>query len=109
MEIRKVAVIGAGTMGNGICHVFAQYGFEVALIDVSQSFLEKAKSTIEKNLERQVNKDIINPAVKSQALANISPSYRNGYRGCPRRSGDRSRYREAGSQTGPIHQVRPAL
>ncbi len=72
MKIRKVAVVGAGTMGNGICHVFAQYGFEVSLIDVSNSLLEKAKSTIEKNLDRQVNKEIIDMAIKAQAMENIS-------------------------------------
>ncbi|HND74887.1 MAG TPA: 3-hydroxyacyl-CoA dehydrogenase NAD-binding domain-containing protein, partial [Saprospiraceae bacterium] len=47
--MKKVAVIGAGTMGNGICHVFAQRGFQVALIDVSADALEKAKNTIAAN------------------------------------------------------------
>jgi 3-hydroxybutyryl-CoA dehydrogenase len=72
MEIRKIAVIGAGTMGNGICHVLAQYGFEVALIDISQSALNKALHTIEKNLDRQISKEIIDASIKSKALANIS-------------------------------------
>jgi len=54
-----VSVIGAGTMGNGIAHVFAQHGFEVHLIDVSEKQLEKAIGTISKNLDRQVAKEII--------------------------------------------------
>ena len=54
--IKTVAIIGAGTMGNGIAHVFAQYGFKVNLIDVSQSQLDKALETISKNLDRQLSK-----------------------------------------------------
>jgi len=50
--MKKIAVIGAGTMGNGIAHVFAQSGFQVNLIDISQSALEKALATITKNLDR---------------------------------------------------------
>ncbi|HEX5668611.1 MAG TPA: 3-hydroxyacyl-CoA dehydrogenase NAD-binding domain-containing protein, partial [Chitinophagaceae bacterium] len=52
--MKSIAVIGAGTMGNGIAHVFAQYGFTVALIDVSVPQLDKALATINKNLDRQV-------------------------------------------------------
>ena len=53
--MNKVAVIGAGTMGNGIAHTFAQFGHEVSLIDISQDSLDKALVTIEKNLDRQVS------------------------------------------------------
>ena len=67
----SVAVIGAGTMGNGIAHVFAQYGYAVQLIDVQQAQLEKALSSIEKNLDRQLAKGIISAAVKSETLQRI--------------------------------------
>ena len=56
--MKKIAVIGAGTMGNGIAHVFAQNGVSVSLIDVSEPQLEKALSTIAKNLDRQLQKGI---------------------------------------------------
>ncbi len=56
MEINKIGVVGAGTMGNGIAHVAAQFGFEVILVDVDQKFLDKAVGTIKKNLGRQVEK-----------------------------------------------------
>ena len=69
--ITLVSVIGAGTMGNGICHVFAQNGFKVNLIDVSPAQLEKALSTIDKNLDRQVAKGTISDAIKSTTLQNI--------------------------------------
>ena len=72
MNIHKVAVIGAGTMGNGICHVFAQYGFQVSLVDISQNLLDKAIATIEKNLDRQVSKGVIDQDTKSKALGNIT-------------------------------------
>jgi len=72
MNIHKVAVIGAGTMGNGICHVFAQYGFQVSLVDISQNLLDKAIATIEKNLDRQVSKGVIDQETKSKALGNIT-------------------------------------
>ncbi len=52
--MKKIAVIGAGTMGNGIAHVFAQFGFEVNLIDTQAAALDKALQTIAKNLDRQV-------------------------------------------------------
>ncbi len=54
--MKKIAVIGAGTMGNGIAHVFAQSGFHVSLIDVSQDQLDKAIATITKNLDRQLQR-----------------------------------------------------
>lgn len=56
MEIKKIGVVGAGTMGNGIAHVAAQSGFDVVLVDVDQKFLDKALGTIKKNLGRQVEK-----------------------------------------------------
>ena len=70
--MKKICVIGSGTMGNGIAHTFAQNGFQVALIDVSADALKKAVATIEKNLDRQVAKDVITESVKKSALANIS-------------------------------------
>jgi 3-hydroxybutyryl-CoA dehydrogenase len=72
--MKKIAVIGAGTMGNGIVHVFAQYGYKVTMIDISQASLDKALATIQKNLERQVSKGAITEETKAQALANISTS-----------------------------------
>ena len=72
MEIKKIAVIGAGTMGNGIAHVFAQNNFSVNLIDVSQPQLEKALNIIEKNLERQLAKNTISTETKNKTLANIA-------------------------------------
>ena len=67
-----VAVIGAGTMGNGIAHVFAQNGFAVTLIDVSAAQLEKAIATIGKNFDRQIAKGSINEDAKANALGNIA-------------------------------------
>ncbi len=67
----KIAVIGAGTMGNGIAHVFAQSGFEVDLIDVDSKFLEKAIATIDKNLGRLVKKEKIDEATKDATLGRI--------------------------------------
>ena len=54
MEIKTVGVIGAGTMGNGIAHVFAKSGYEVVLVDVEQRFVDRGMQTIAKNLEREV-------------------------------------------------------
>ena len=68
----KVAVIGAGTMGNGIAHVFAQNGHSVIMIDISEAALNKAKETISKNLDRQVTKGMITEDVKENTLKNIS-------------------------------------
>ncbi len=70
--IKKVSVIGAGTMGNGIAHVFAQNNFKVNLIDVNALQLEKALQTIAKNLDRQVSKGVINDEQKKHSLANVS-------------------------------------
>ncbi len=71
-QIKKVAVVGAGTMGNGIAHVFAQSGFEVHLIDVSKSALERAIETIKKNLTRLLQKEKIDEATKEKTLHNIT-------------------------------------
>lgn len=70
--MQKIAVIGAGTMGNGIAHVFAQHGFAVNLIDVSSPALDKALQTITKNLDRQVAKGTITEAAKADTIRNIS-------------------------------------
>ena len=70
--IKTISVIGAGTMGNGIAHVFAQNGFTVNLVDVSAAQLEKAIATIGKNLDRQVAKEIISEEQKKIAFANIT-------------------------------------
>lgn len=70
--INKISVIGAGTMGNGIAHVFAQHGFEVNLIDRESAQLQKAMATIEKNLDRQLNKGAISEELKQSTLDNIT-------------------------------------
>ncbi|MCW3079243.1 3-hydroxybutyryl-CoA dehydrogenase [Segetibacter sp.] len=72
--MQNISVIGAGTMGNGIAHVFAQNGFTVKLVDVSQEQLEKALATIRKNLERQLSKGILTEDAKQKALANLTLS-----------------------------------
>jgi 3-hydroxybutyryl-CoA dehydrogenase len=68
----KVAVVGAGTMGNGIAHVFAQHGWQVTLIDVSKEALEKAQATIRANLERQVKKGVIAADATKEILGRIA-------------------------------------
>ncbi|MER3376790.1 MAG: 3-hydroxybutyryl-CoA dehydrogenase [Allomuricauda sp.] len=70
--MKKIAVIGAGTMGNGIAHVFAQNGFQVHLIDIAQTSLDKGMATITKNLDRMMAKEIIDQAKKEATLGNIS-------------------------------------
>lgn len=70
--MKKVAVIGSGTMGNGIAHVFAQNGFSVSLIDISEEALQKALGTIAKNLDRIVAKGAITEDQKQQTLTNIT-------------------------------------
>jgi len=71
--VKRVAVVGAGTMGNGIAHVFAQHGVAVALIDVDAPQLERAVATIRANLDRQVKKQVLAEAERDQALARITP------------------------------------
>ena len=70
--MKNIAVIGAGTMGNGIAHTFAQYGYSVALIDIAQTSLDKGIATITKNLDRQVSKEKISEADKQITLSNIT-------------------------------------
>lgn len=70
--MKNIAVIGAGTMGNGIAHTFAQFGYQVNLIDISKASLEKGIATITKNLDRMLAKEKISEDDKQQTLANIS-------------------------------------
>jgi len=72
MTIKNIAVIGAGTMGNGIAHVFAQNNFSVNLIDVSQNNLDRAITIIKKNLDRQLAKNSISEEIKNKTIENIS-------------------------------------
>lgn len=69
--MKNISVIGSGTMGNGIAHVFAQHGYEVSLIDIKQEFLDKALATIGKNLDRQVSKGTLSEEDKNTALGRI--------------------------------------
>ena len=70
--MKNITVIGAGTMGNGIAHVFAQNGFKVSLVDISQEVLDKAITTISTNLERMVKKEKINESDRKATLNNLS-------------------------------------
>ncbi|MBI3511917.1 MAG: 3-hydroxybutyryl-CoA dehydrogenase [Bacteroidetes bacterium] len=72
--MKNITVIGSGTMGNGIAHVFAQYGYAVTLVDVSKEALDKGMNTITKNLDRQVAKGSLSEADKTATLARISPT-----------------------------------
>ena len=72
--MKNIAVIGAGTMGNGIAHTFAQFGYEVQLIDISEKGIERGMATISKNLDRMVAKEKITEEDKKQTLANITTS-----------------------------------
>ncbi|MGA8265976.1 MAG: 3-hydroxybutyryl-CoA dehydrogenase [Ignavibacteriaceae bacterium] len=72
MEIKNVSVIGGGTMGNGIAHVFAMKGFQVNLIEMNYELLKRAVNTISKNLDRQVKKEIINENDKKEILGRIN-------------------------------------
>lgn len=72
MNINKVLVLGAGTMGNGIAHVFAQNGYNVIMSDISESALEKGISTIKKNLERQLKKGSITEEILNNTISNIT-------------------------------------
>src|SRR5215831_16405776 len=71
--IKTVAVLGAGTMGNGIAHVFARAGYNVILRDVEQRYLDRAMDTIGKNLDREVKKGKLAEAEKSMVLARCRP------------------------------------
>jgi len=70
--MKNITVIGSGTMGNGIAHTFAQHGFEVALVDISQDALNRALQTIANNLDRQVKKGAIGEQLKAATLRNIT-------------------------------------
>jgi 3-hydroxybutyryl-CoA dehydrogenase len=74
MSVQNTAVVGAGTMGNGIAHVFALHGYDVVLIDLDEALLEDARGTIESNLSRQVDKGVIAPDEKTAALSRITPA-----------------------------------
>ena len=74
MAIQRVGVVGAGTMGNGIAHVFARSGYEVLLCDLEQKFLDRALAVIAKNLDREVAKAKITEAQKSDSLKRITPA-----------------------------------
>src|SRR5580658_7544163 len=73
-SIKTVAVLGAGTMGNGIAHVFARSGYKVILRDVEKRFLDRGIETITKNLDREVKKGKISEADKPAVLARIQPT-----------------------------------
>jgi 3-hydroxybutyryl-CoA dehydrogenase len=70
--MNNITVIGSGTMGNGIAHVFAQYGFQVALVDIKQDALDKGIETISKNLDRQINKGLMTQELKQETLSRLS-------------------------------------
>lgn len=72
--MKNITVIGSGTMGNGIAHTFAQFGYSVLLIDIKKEFLDKGIDTISKNLDRQVKKELITDEQKNITLANIKTS-----------------------------------
>jgi 3-hydroxybutyryl-CoA dehydrogenase len=74
VAIQRIGIIGAGTMGNGIAHVFARTGYDVLLCDIEQKFLDRALATIQKNLERELAKAKITEAQKSETLKRIAPA-----------------------------------
>src|ERR1035437_9830129 len=83
MDISRVCVVGGGTMGNGIAHVFALKGFEVTLVEAKKELADKALATIAKNLDRQASKGTITPAEKDGALGRLksalSPAEAKGF------------------------------
>ena len=82
--MKNIAVIGSGTMGNGIAHTFAQHDYKVSLIDINQAALDKAIATITKNLDRMVAKAAISEEVKTSTLKNITTytQLADGVKGC---------------------------
>lgn len=76
--MKNISVIGSGTMGNGIAHTFAQFGYSVMLIDIKQEFLDKGIKTITSNLDRQVKKELLTEEQKNTALSNIRTSVNLG-------------------------------
>ena len=73
-SVKNITIIGAGTMGNGIAHVFAQYGFAVTLCDIKPEFVDRAVKTITANLDRQVKKGVLKEEQKKQTLDRIKTS-----------------------------------
>ena len=71
MNIKKIGIIGAGTMGNGIAHVFSIYGYSVILVDINDKILESALATITNNMKRQVNKGIIDELKLKESISII--------------------------------------
>jgi 3-hydroxybutyryl-CoA dehydrogenase len=71
-HIKNITVVGSGTMGNGICHVFAQAGFKVSMMDINQAAMDKALVTIAKNMDRQIAKGTMTDEAKAVAIGNIS-------------------------------------
>jgi 3-hydroxybutyryl-CoA dehydrogenase len=74
MKIKKVTVIGAGTMGNGIAHAFAQFNYDVTIVDINQEFINKGLSNISKNIDRQIKKGIFTEDRKKEILLRIKTS-----------------------------------
>lgn len=74
MNFKNISVIGSGTMGNGIAHTFAQFGYNVTLIDIKKELVDKAVETIGKNIDRQVKKGTLTEEQKTQTLSNIKTS-----------------------------------
>lgn len=72
--MKNITVIGSGTMGNGIAHVFAQFGYHVTLVDISKEALDRGLATISKNMDRQVTKGSLSQADKDAAIARINPT-----------------------------------
>ena len=72
--MKQMSVVGAGTMGNGIAHVFSQAGWQVTLIDVVQSQLDKALATIRQNMDRQIKKGTLSEGDRDAALSRIATS-----------------------------------
>lgn len=73
-QIQNVTVVGSGTMGNGIAHVFAQYGFSVTLLDVKQEFLDRGLNTIKSNLDRQIKKGTLTEEQKAATVSRLKAS-----------------------------------
>jgi 3-hydroxybutyryl-CoA dehydrogenase len=74
MKIDRIAVVGAGTMGNGIAHVAAQHGRSVVLVDVASEALDRARATISTNLDRQIKKGVVEASAKEATLERIELS-----------------------------------
>ncbi|NQT47499.1 MAG: hypothetical protein HQ578_00835, partial [Chloroflexi bacterium] len=74
MDIKKVCVVGAGTMGNGIAQVIAQSGYETAIVDVKQEFLDRAMGTIQGSLARLVKKETMEQSEADKVMARIKPT-----------------------------------